>query len=146
MLFFHQPNNYQLGECHLNFSMLLRDTKRYSIFKLNIDILILPAISLKFFVSFQQAPEDYEAIITKDLDKFDMIMQAYEYEKKAKKGMIFQLIHIFFIFYVKSTFLFCLQFQVHFYNLFLTPLKVFLKHLKFKLGTKDCGIFGTNYF
>ena len=25
-----------------------------------------------------------------------MIMQAYEYEKKAKKGIIFQLIHIFY--------------------------------------------------
>ena len=27
-----------------------------------------------------------------------MIMQAYEYEKKAKKGMIFQLIYFFFYF------------------------------------------------
>ena len=30
--------------------------------------------------------DDPEARLTKDLDKFDMIFQAYEYEQKAKKG------------------------------------------------------------
>ena len=37
-----------------------------------------------------QEPGDLNAIITKDYDKFDMILQAFEYEKKEKRGKFLQ--------------------------------------------------------
>ena len=38
----------------------------------------------------EQHPGDKPAHLTKDLDKFDMIMQAMEYEEKSKKGDFLQ--------------------------------------------------------
>ena len=38
----------------------------------------------------EQHPGDKAAHLTKDLDKFDMIMQAMEYEEKSKKGDFLQ--------------------------------------------------------
>ena len=50
--------------------------------------------ALEFFNAFEryeeQHPDDPQAQLTKDLDKFDMIMQAFEYEDKAKKGPFLQ--------------------------------------------------------
>lgn len=47
-------------------------------------------IALEFSNAFEryevQDRDDEQAKITKDLDKFDMIMQAFEYEEKVKKG------------------------------------------------------------
>ena len=47
-------------------------------------------MSLEFFNAFEryetQHIDDAEAKLTKDMDKFDMIMQAHEYEQKGKKG------------------------------------------------------------
>merc|ERR1712111_209457 len=37
-----------------------------------------------------QKPEDKHAQLVKDLDKFDMILQAWEYEKRDKKGKYLQ--------------------------------------------------------
>ena len=37
-----------------------------------------------------QLPGDLPAQLTKDLDKFDMILQAWEYEKRDKKGRYLQ--------------------------------------------------------
>ena len=37
-----------------------------------------------------QKPEDLEARLVKDLDKFDMILQAWEYERRDKKGRYLQ--------------------------------------------------------
>ena len=49
-------------------------------------------VSLEFFNAFEryeeQHPGDKAAHLTKDLDKFDMIMQAMEYEEKSKKAII----------------------------------------------------------
>ena len=51
-------------------------------------------VSLEFFNAFEryeeQHPGDKAAHLTKDLDKFDMIMQAMEYEEKSKKGNYLQ--------------------------------------------------------
>ena len=51
-------------------------------------------MALEFFNAFEryeeQDPNDPEAKLTKDLDKFDMIMQAFEYEEKSKKGRFLQ--------------------------------------------------------
>ena len=51
-------------------------------------------VSLEFFNAFEryeeQHPGDKAAQLTKDLDKFDMIMQAMEYEEKSKKGNFLQ--------------------------------------------------------
>lgn len=38
----------------------------------------------------EQKPGDFNAILTKDYDKFDMILQAFEYEKKEKRGRFLQ--------------------------------------------------------
>jgi len=47
-----------------------------------------------FFSSFKryedQKAGDIDAILTKDFDKFDMILQAFEYEKREKKGKFLQ--------------------------------------------------------
>ena len=47
-------------------------------------------LSLELFNAFEryeeQHPEDPMAHLTKDLDKFDMYMQAFEYEEKTKKA------------------------------------------------------------
>jgi len=37
-----------------------------------------------------QKSTDYNAILTKDYDKFDMILQAFEYEKKSQRGPFLQ--------------------------------------------------------
>ena len=37
-----------------------------------------------------QKAGDHNAILTKDFDKFDMILQAFEYEKKEKRGKFLQ--------------------------------------------------------
>merc|ERR1712112_592760 len=43
------------------------------------------------FLRYEVAKEgDNEAQIIKDLDKFDMILQAWEYEKRDKKGKYLQ--------------------------------------------------------
>ena len=51
-------------------------------------------LSLEFYNAFEryedQHPSDLMAQLTKDLDKFDMIMQAFEYEQKAQKGPFLQ--------------------------------------------------------
>jgi len=51
-------------------------------------------LSLEFFNAFEryeeQHPDDAMAHLTKDLDKFDMFMQAFEYEEKTKKGAFLQ--------------------------------------------------------
>ena len=45
----------------------------------------------KFILRYEeQKTGDIEAKITKDLDKFDMILQAWEYEKRDKKGQYLQ--------------------------------------------------------
>ena len=58
------------------------------------DLYFTGRMSLEFFNAFEryeeQHPGDYDAKLTKDLDKFDMIMQAYEYEEKSKKGLFLQ--------------------------------------------------------
>lgn len=50
--------------------------------------------SLELFNAFEryeeQHPDDPQAQLTKDLDKFDMIMQAFEYEERSKKGPFLQ--------------------------------------------------------
>ena len=47
-------------------------------------------MALEFYNGFEryeeQHPGDQDARLTKDLDRFDMIVQAYEYEEKSKKG------------------------------------------------------------
>jgi putative hydrolase of HD superfamily len=51
-------------------------------------------MALEFFNGLEryeeQHPDDWDAKLTKDLDKFDMILQAYEYEEKCKKGQFLQ--------------------------------------------------------
>ncbi len=51
-------------------------------------------LALEFYNGLEryeaQDPGDGEAKIAKDLDKFDMIMQAFEYEEKSKKGRFLQ--------------------------------------------------------
>eukprot|EP00088_Acartia_fossae_P071257 TRINITY_DN9748_c0_g1_i13.p1 TRINITY_DN9748_c0_g1~~TRINITY_DN9748_c0_g1_i13.p1 ORF type:complete len:705 (-),score=118.84 TRINITY_DN9748_c0_g1_i13:132-2192(-) len=51
-------------------------------------------IGLDLFIPFtryeNQEEGDMNAIITKDYDKFDMILQAFEYEKKEKRGPFLQ--------------------------------------------------------
>ena len=51
-------------------------------------------MALDLFNGFERYEEqnsnDQDAKLTKDLDKFDMIMQAFEYEEKSKKGPFLQ--------------------------------------------------------
>ena len=51
-------------------------------------------MSLEFFNAFEryetQHVDDPEAKLTKDFDKFDMIMQAHEYEQRGKKGLFLE--------------------------------------------------------
>ena len=51
-------------------------------------------MALEFFNAFEryeeQHPGDNDAKLAKDLDKFDMVMQAYEYEDKTRKGKFLQ--------------------------------------------------------
>ena len=51
-------------------------------------------MSLEFHNAFEryetQHVDDPEAKLTKDLDKFDMIMQAFEYEQRGKKGLFLE--------------------------------------------------------
>ena len=51
-------------------------------------------LSKEFLDAFEkyenQVSGDVDARITKDLDRFDMIMQAYEYEERAKNGPLLQ--------------------------------------------------------
>ena len=51
-------------------------------------------LALEFYNGLEryeaQDPGDSEAKLAKDLDKFDMIMQAYEYEERSRKGPFLQ--------------------------------------------------------
>jgi len=52
------------------------------------------SIAMDLLISFRryedQKAGDHNAILTKDFDKFDMILQAFEYEKKEKRGKFLQ--------------------------------------------------------
>merc|ERR1719374_234414 len=52
------------------------------------------SIAMDLLISFRryedQKPGDHNAALTKDYDKFDMILQAFEYEKKEKRGKFLQ--------------------------------------------------------